>query len=104
MDQGGSAKQGRRLGVWRTAAWAAVLAGLLAAAVGFVGDGSGAQPDPRSAPPPTHFKSGGERSEAVLIEIAASLKRIEVHLERLQQVAERWGNDSKPAVRTERKP
>ncbi|MFV2066249.1 MAG: hypothetical protein ACC645_04665 [Pirellulales bacterium] len=37
--------------------------------------------------PPVHLKSGAARSEAILREIAASLKRIESRLERLEEIA-----------------
>lgn len=38
---------------------------------------------------PLHLKSGAARSEAILLEIANSLKRIESRLERFEKVAQR---------------
>jgi hypothetical protein len=69
-------------------------------------DGASARADVRESSPPVHFQSGGARSEAVLVEIAASLKRIEARLERMEQMAARWvpeGNAAPAAAGAERK-
>jgi hypothetical protein len=52
--------------------------------------GSPVQAEIRTVPPPVHFQSGGERSEAVLQQIAGSLQRIETRLQRLEDLATRW--------------
>lgn len=39
--------------------------------------------------PPSHFKSGGERSEIILKEIATTLKSIDARLEKIEKVVER---------------
>ncbi len=41
--------------------------------------------------PPGHFLAGGERSVPVLEEISATLKRIDERLERLEKLAQHWG-------------
>jgi len=49
---------------------------------------------PAVAPP--HLKSGAARSETILLEIASTLKRIEAHLERLEQTARRTTVGAQP--------
>ena len=48
-----------------------------------------AQADVRRATPEQHFQSGAQRSEAVLREMAATLKSIDARLQRLEQLAEK---------------
>ena len=45
-----------------------------------------AQADVRQGPQREAFKSGGERSAEVLTEIAATLKRIETRVDRIEQL------------------
>ena len=72
-------------GRWR---WA-LLTGLVVVAVvgaGFTLPGAApANPDVRSQPPPQAFKSGGERSEIILREIAATLQRVDGRLKRIEE-------------------
>lgn len=44
-----------------------------------------ARAEVRITTPQEQFKSGGERSETVLIEISATLKRIDARLERIEK-------------------
>lgn len=49
--------------------------------------------DVRNTTSRAHFKSGGERSEMVLVEISATLKRIDARLERIEKSIVRTGDD-----------
>jgi hypothetical protein len=80
----------RKLGL--RIATAALLASGFAAGLAFAGlafrDGS-AQADVRRQPPEQHFKTGAQRSEDTLKEMAATLKSIDARLERMEKLAGR---------------
>lgn len=52
--------------------------------------------DVREVTPKRAFKSGGARSEIVLQEISATLKRIDQRLERMEKLAERSSSKTEP--------
>ena len=68
----------------RTVALTAIVVVGLSFAGMFQGMGA-VQAEVRTSGAPAHFKSGAERSEIVLREIAATLKRIDARLERLEK-------------------
>ena len=58
-----------------------------------------ARADVRRTPPEQHFKSGAQRSEAILREMSATLKSIDTRLQRLEQLAEKQLGKPQPVVR-----
>jgi predicted GNAT superfamily acetyltransferase len=72
----------------RAAACGGLVVAAFVAGAALVGLGV-ARADVRESSSHEHFKSGGARSEIVLREIAATLKRIEARLERLDNWARR---------------
>lgn len=66
-----------------------VVAGYLAGTA--AGPPSSAMAEVREVRPPATFKSGGERSEVVLKEIAAVLQRIDTRLANLEKAAQEFG-------------
>lgn len=92
----------KRISTW-SARGGPILAGMLIGAafmMGLADQPSPAAPQSRSTPRPTAFKSGAERSLEVLQDISQTLDRIDVRLQRIEQVVVAASRRSADETRT----
>jgi hypothetical protein len=87
--------------IGRAAFVAAVVCGVWLASTWLMREETHVRAGVRETTPPKAFLSGGARSEAVLIEISATLKRIEARLERLENIAQRCAGAERAAAPTD---